>query len=33
VNRNIMRKSNVPEDVWGDYSEPLEYVRLLVKPE
>ena len=33
VNRNLMRKANVPEDIWDEYSEPLEYVRLIVKPE
>lgn len=33
VSRNLMRKANVPEDVWDEYSEPLEYVRLIVKPE
>lgn len=33
VSRNLMRKTNIPEDVWDEYSEPLEYVRLIVKPE
>lgn len=31
VNRSIMRKENVPPDVWDEYAEPIEYVRLLVK--
>lgn len=31
VNRTVMKRENVPVEIWDQYAEPIEYVRLLVR--
>jgi hypothetical protein len=31
VSRTIMKKDNVPPEIWQEYAEPIEYIRLMVR--
>lgn len=32
ITRSIMKKKNVPDEVWAEYSEPIRYTTLRIKP-